>query len=199
MPLPRPAGGPARYNGVAMTLHWLIAALIIANIGIAWYFNTLHGLPKIPPVQLHKSIGITVQLLSLARLGWRIASPPPPLPATVEGWQRVAAGVVYVLFYVVMIGMPLSGWALSSASVIIRFKPIMLYGLVQWPAIAPLTHLAPAEMKQAHEGFVTVHHLLAKLAYALIVLHVGAALRHLFLLKDGVMGRMVPFARAPVA
>ena len=126
------------------------------------------------------------------------AAPPPPLPATVEGWARVAAGAVYILFYVVMIGMPLSGWALSSASVIIRFKPIMLYGLVEWPAIAPLTHLGPAAMKQAHEGFVTVHQLLAKLAYALIVLHVGAALRHLFLLKDGVMGRMVPFARAPV-
>ena len=137
-------------------------------------------------------------LLSLARLAWRLVSPPPLLPPTVEGWARTASAAVYILFYVVMIGMPLSGWALSSASVIIRFKPIMLYGLVEWPAIAPLTHLGPAAMKQAHEGFVTVHQLLAKLAYALIVLHVGAALRHLFLLKDGVMGRMVPFARAPV-
>jgi len=187
----------ARYNGVAMSLHWLIAALIITNIGLAWYFNTLTGLPKIPPVQLHKSIGITVLLLSLARLAWRLVSPPPLLPPTVEGWARTASAAVYILFYVVMIGMPLSGWALSSASVIIRFKPILLFGLVQWPTITPLAQLPPSEMKQAHDAFVTVHGLLAKLAYALIVLHVGAALRHLFLLKDGVVGRMIPFLKAP--
>ncbi len=180
-----------------MSMHWLIAALIITNIGLAWYFNSLTGLPKIPPIQLHKSIGITVLLLSLARLAWRLASPPPPLPDSVAGWQRMAAGAVYVLFYMVMIGMPLSGWALSSASVIIRFKPIMLFGLIHWPAIASLASLPPAEMKQAHDAFTTVHDLLALLAYALIVLHVAAALRHFFLLRDGVMGRMVPFLRSP--
>jgi cytochrome b561 len=176
-----------------MTLHWLIAALIITNIGLAWYFNSLTGLPKIPPVQLHKSFGITILLLSLARLAWRIVSPPPPLPQSLQPWERLAAGTVYVLFYVVMIGMPLSGWALSSASVIIRFEPIKLFGVIPWPAIAPLSHLPAAQMKQAHGAFVTVHHLLAKLAYGLIVLHVAAALRHLVLLRDGVMGRMLPF------
>ncbi len=193
----RPIRSQSRYNGVAMSLHWLIAALIVTNISLAWYFNSLSGLPKIPPIQLHKSIGITVLLLSLARLAWRLASPPPPLPNSVSGWQRMAAGAVYVLFYLVMIGMPLSGWALSSASVIIRFKPIMLFGLVHWPTIAPLANLPPAQMKQAHDGFTTVHGLLALLAYALIVLHVAAALRHFLLLKDGVMGRMVPFLRSP--
>lgn len=182
-----------------MTLHWIIAVLPITNIGLAWYFNTLVGLPKIPPVQLHKSIGITILLLSLVRLAWRFISPPPPLPSSVEGWARVAAGVVYVLFYVVMIGMPLSGWALSSASAIIRFKPIMLFGVVHWPAIAPLTNLPSAEMKQAHDGFVAVHGALAKLAYPLVALHLAAALRHLVLLRDGVVGRMVPFLRAAVA
>ena len=188
-----------RYNGVAMGLHWLIAALLIGNILLAWYFNTLTGLPKIPPVQVHKSIGITVLLLSLARLAWRLAVPPPRAPESMEPWARIAAAVVYVLFYVVMIGMPLSGWALSSASAIIRFKPIVLFGVVPWPTITALSHLAPGPMKQAHELFVAMHGLLAKLAYALIVLHVGAALRHLLLLRDGMVGRMVPFLRAPAA
>jgi cytochrome b561 len=182
-----------------MALHWLIAALLIGNIALAWYFDTLTGLPKIPPIQVHKSIGITVLLLSLLRLGWRLAVPPPPLPASVEGWSRLAAGAVYLLFYLVMIGMPMSGWALSSASAIIRFKPILLFGVVPWPTITWLSHLPPAPMKQAHETFVAIHGLLAKLAYALIVLHVAAALRHLVLLRDGVMGRMVPFLRAPAA
>jgi cytochrome b561 len=176
-----------------MTLHWLIAALILTNIGLAWYFNSLTGLPKIPPVQLHKSFGITILLLSLARLAWRIVSPPPSLPDTLTAWERIAAGTVYVLFYVVMIGMPLSGWALTSASAIIRFEPIKLFGIIPWPAIAPLSHLPPSSMKQTHDTFVTVHGLLADLAYGLIVIHVAAALRHLVLLRDGVMGRMVPF------
>jgi cytochrome b561 len=176
-----------------MTLHWLIAALILTNIGLAWYFNTLTGLPKIPPVQLHKSFGITILLLSLARLAWRIVSPPPPLPSSLQPWERLAAGTVYVLFYVVMIGMPLSGWALTSASPFIRLEPIKLFGIIHWPAIEPLTHLPPAEMKQTQNAFITVHGLLADLAYGLIVLHVAAALRHLVLLRDGVMARMAPF------
>lgn len=192
-------GSPTRYNAVAMMLHWLIAALIVTNIGLAWYFSSLTGLPKIPPVQLHKSFGITILLFSLARLVWRTVSPPPPLPASLKSWERRAATTVYGLFYVVMIGMPLSGWALTSASAIIRFEPIKLFGVIPWPAIAPLTHLPPAAMKQTHDTFVTVHMLLADLAYGLIVLHVAAALRHLVLLRDGVMGRMVPFLPAASA
>lgn len=188
-----PSRPQTRYNGVAMTLHWLIAALLITNIGLAWYFNTLTGLPKIPPVQLHKSFGITILLLSLTRLAWRIVSPPPPLPQSLRPWERLAAGAVYGLFYVVMIGMPLSGWAFTSASAIIQFEPIKLFGIIHWPAIAPLTRLPPQEMKQTHDAFLTVHELLATLAYVLIVLHVAAALRHLVLLRDGVMARMVPF------
>ncbi|MDB5480097.1 MAG: cytochrome [Caulobacteraceae bacterium] len=184
---------------MAMTLHWLIAALIVTNIGLAWYFNSLNGLPKIPPVQLHKSFGITILLLSLARLAWRIVSPPPPLPASLSRWERMAASTVYVLFYGVMIGMPLSGWALTSASLIIRFEPIKLFGTIPWPAIGPLTHLPAPAMKQTHDTFVTVHGLLADLAYGLIVVHVAAALRHLVLLRDGVMGRMVPFLPAASA
>ena len=111
-----PDARTVRYNTVAMSLHWLIAALLIANILIAWYFNTLSGLAKAGPLQLHKSIGISILLLSLLRLAWRFISPPPPLPASMAPWERAAALTVYALFYGVMIGMPLSGWAMSSAS-----------------------------------------------------------------------------------
>ncbi len=210
-----------RYNAVAMSLHWLIAALILGNIGLAWYFN---GLPLVPDgpdptpgvsaahwtthglfptaaragiVQLHKSIGITVLILSLLRLAWRFAKPPPALPATVSRWERLAAGAVYVLFYAIMIGLPLSGWAMVSASKLIHVYPIRLFGIVPWPAIGPLTTLPPDQMHQAHETLGNIHEYLAYLAYGLVALHVAAALRHLLLLKDGVMGRMVPFARPP--
>ena len=194
-----PPAATTKYNIVAMSLHWLIAALIVTNIGIAWYFNTLNGVVKIPPIQLHKSIGITVLLLSLLRLAWRFVSPPPPLPASVTGWQRPVAHVTYILFYVIMLGLPLSGWALSSASMIIKVYPITLFHVVPWPTIDALAQLPPDQMKNAHRVFVTLHGLLGKLTYGLIVLHVGAALRHLILLRDGVVARMVPFLRAPPA
>ena len=191
--MPRVAAN--RYNALAMSLHWLIAALLIGNILLAWYFNTLNGVAKIPPVQLHKSFGITILLLSLLRLGWRFAVPPPRLPASVTGWQKRTSSVVYVLFYVVMIGMPLTGWALTSASKLIHVYPITLYGLIPWPAIGPLTSLPPDQMKGANHLFVTLHGLGAKLAYGLIVLHVAAAIYHWLVLRDGVAARMVPFLR----
>lgn len=194
-----PPGAATKYNAAAMALHWLIALLIVCNIGIAWYFNTLNGPTKIPPIQLHKSIGITVLLLSLARLAWRLISPPPPLPRSVAGWQRPVANVTYILFYVVMIGLPLTGWALSSASQIIKVYPITLYGAVPWPTITPLAQLPADQMKAAHQVFTLMHGLLGKLTYGLIVLHVGAALRHAFLLRDEVVARMVPFMKAPTA
>lgn len=192
-----PARNESRYDALAMLLHWTIAALLVGNIALAWWFNTLNGPAKIAPVTLHRSIGLTVLILSLVRLGWRLIAPPPPVPASVTGWRRAVAHAVFVLFYIVMIGMPLSGWALTSAMAITRIRPITLFGLAPWPAIAPVANLDPVSMKQAHETFAAIHGLLAKLAYGLIGLHVAAALRHLLLLRDGVMGRMVPFLRAP--
>ena len=186
-----------RYNAVAMTLHWVIAALIVANVLLAWYFNTLHGAAKGSPVALHKSIGITVLLLSVLRLVWRFVAPPPALPARVSGWERTTAGAVYVLFYVVMIGMPLTGWALTSASPMIATHPTTLFGVAPWPAIGPLAHLPADRMKSVHEQFVNLHYLGAWLVCGLIVLHVAAAMRHWLILRDGVAGRMIPFLRAP--
>ncbi len=184
-----------RYNTVAMSLHWLIAALLIVNILLAWYFTNQKGLAAAEPAQLHKSIGITILLLSVLRLVWRFVSPPPPLPATVSGWERAAALTVYGLFYVVMIGMPLSGWALSSASRLISVYPITLFGLVPWPAMSAFSHLPAAQMKATREQFEQIHGLLAWLAYGLILLHVGAALRHQFLKRDAVVSRMIPFVK----
>jgi cytochrome b561 len=194
-----PTSPASRYNVVAMSLHWLIAVLLISNIGLAWWFNALHGAAKIPPVQLHRSIGITILLVSVFRLAWRFISPPPRLPVTLKSWERICAGTVYVLFYVVMIGMPLSGWALTSASGYIKLYPMKLYGIIPWPTINYLASLPAPEMKKAQEFYAATHGLLAKLAYALIVLHLLAALRHLFLLRDGVGARMVPFLKPKAA
>ena len=181
-----------RYNVVAMGLHWLIAALIFANIGLAWWFETLHGLSKIGPTQIHKSIGITVLVLSVLRLVWRLVNRPPPLPASMPAWERYAAHTVHALLYGIMIGMPLTGWAMSSASALIRVFPITWFGLFRWPTISALANLPPERMKSAHDLFFTLHNGGAWLAYGLVTLHVLAALRHQFLKSDDVLWRMLP-------
>ena len=187
------------YSAVAIVLHWLIAALIFANIALAWWFNTLPRSSQIAPEQWHKLIGLSVLALSLARLAWRFIKPPPPLPDTLSAGERWAARTVYTLFYVFMIGMPLSGWAMISASKYahVFFNKVPLIGM-PWPLIAPIDHLAPGPKLQAEHLFVFTHEKLAWLAYALIILHVAAALRHHFLLRDDVLPRMAPlFGRKP--
>jgi cytochrome b561 len=184
-----------RYSGVAIALHWTIAALLLTNIGLAWWFNTLKGGAQIEPIQWHKSFGITILVLSVARLAWRLAVPAPKLPVYVTGWEMWLAKTVHVLFYVVMLGMPLSGWAMVSASSLIKVFPIKLFHLIPWPAMSFLTNLPHDQMKQAHHLFALTHGLLAKLAYGLIVLHVAGALKHQFISNDDVVARMIPFLR----
>lgn len=185
-------GQTARYSAVAIALHWLIAALILTNIALAWTFTRMpQGLAWFQVIQWHKSVGITVLLLSLVRLGWRLANPAPPLPDTLKPWERTAAQAVHWGFYLIMIGLPLTGWVMVSAS--LRGLPTLLYGVVPWPHIGPIHDLpVPARKAWSHYS-ETGHGILAWIAYALVVLHVGAACKHLFLDRDGVVGRMIPF------
>jgi cytochrome b561 len=184
-----------RYSVGAIILHWIIALMILGNIALAWWFNTLHGSAKIEPVQLHKSIGITVLVLTVLRLGWRVAVPAPKLPDYVTGWEMWLAKTVHVLFYLVMLGLPLTGWAFSSASPLIKVFPIVLFHVVPWPTLASLANLPHEQMKAAHDVLLAGHRLLAKLAYGLIALHVAGALKHQFISNDDVVARMIPFLR----
>ncbi|MDP1961297.1 MAG: cytochrome b [Reyranella sp.] len=192
----------ARYSTVAIILHWAIAALLIWNVGLAWYANELEGAAKIGPLQLHKPIGITILLLTLVRIGWRFAKAPPPLSAHLKTWEKHLAKVVHVLFYVVLLALPLTGWAMVSASKLITVFPIDMFGLFHWPAISALSNLPTTELKETHELFEDAHHLLAKvIIYGLIPLHVLGALKHQFLDKDNELARMIPFLarKAPPA
>ncbi len=183
-----------RYSSVAITLHWIIALLLLSNIGIAWYFNTLHGVARFSPIALHQSIGLTVLVLSLARLAWRLVNPPPKLPDYVTGWEKVLSTIVHWGFYVVMIGLPLTGWAMRSASPLRHIVPIQLF-FIPWPEIGPLASMAPDQAKSAEHLFETAHGLLGKLAYGLIALHVAGALKHQFISRDDVVARMIPLLK----
>ena len=180
-----------RYSTVAILLHWLIAVMIIGMVVMGIYMT---GLPdarmseKFELYQLHKSFGITVLLLSLIRLGWRLTHRAPPLPAEMPGWEQWAARLTHVAFYLLMIGIPLSGWAMVSASP--WNLPTVLFGTIDWPHLPYFSTVAD---KPATEGMLKdLHEALAFGTVALLLLHVAAALKHHFIEGDDVLARMLP-------
>lgn len=189
-----------KYNPVAMAFHWAIAFLIIANFVIAWIMNghalvwswgEMHGPARTSLIQYHKSIGITVLVLSVLRLVWRLIVPPPPFSAHLARWERALAHAVHGLFYVLMIGMPLAGWAMVSASPRIKVFPISFWGLFTWPVFPGYSGLAPAQLKAAHHFWGQVHtDWMAWFGCALIALHVTGALKHQVFDKDNELARM---------
>ena len=183
----------SRYATVAIALHWLIALLIVLQVSLAWRMGGKPTPESFAVFQLHKSVGITVLLLSLIRLGWRLVNPPPPEPPGLKRWERVLSRAVHWGFYVIMIGMPLTGWLTVSAS---RIEiPTLLYGVVHWPSLPGIADLAPAAKKTVHLVGERGHGLLALAIYALFVLHVGGALKHqLFDRRTPILPRMVPGA-----
>jgi len=171
-----------RYGRVAIALHWAIALLALFQIGLGWWMIEL---PKSPPglraggFNLHKSIGITLGLLMLARLGWRLGHVPPPLPASLPRWRARAARLNHGLLYAALILQPLVGYLGSSFT---RY-PIKYFGLTlpHWGWEAPA-------LKQLCSN---LHFALACLISALVALHIAAALKHLSE-RDAVFARMWP-------
>jgi len=184
-----------RFTTIAILFHWGIAALILANILIAWQFPLVHGPLRAAVFQIHKSIGITVLLLSVLRLAWRMLNPPPPFANKMRAWEKESSKIVERSFYFIMLALPLTGWALSSAADL--HVPIALFGIVHWPDI-PFIGTLPFDTKLGvYSLSVAAHHLLAKITYGLVALHVLAALRHQFIKRDLVLARMIPSLARP--
>lgn len=167
----------ARYDAVARGLHWAMAVLIIANLLSGFLNDALEGIVRVIPV--HKSIGLTVLVLSLVRLGWRFAGHRPP-PTAMPAWVRAAAKATHAAFYLLMIALPLSGWIFTSAGK----YPLDWFGLFPVPKFAVTK--GDAIYTVMHGG----HEAMGVIAALLIALHVGAALRHHFVLRDQVLRRM---------
>lgn len=183
-----------RYTTVAIALHWLIAAAIIFQIILGWRAGDgPKGPATFAMMQLHKSIGITILLLSLARLGWRWVNPAPPGPAGQPRWEQIASKVVHVGFYVIMIGLPLTGWILVSTSK--TNLPTILFGAIPWPHLPLLPDLAAGPKHLWHEIGEIGHNALVKTTYLLLLLHLGAVAKHQILDKDAVFQNMAPGAK----
>lgn len=184
---------PDRYSYVAMLLHWTIAILLLWNIWIAWRADDIKGQAHALALQPHKTIGITILILSVLRLLWRLVMKPPRMPDTMAGWERGLARAVHVLFYVAIIGIPLTGWAMASIGKLATVYPIML-GPVTVPVIGYFNHLQPAQSRATRETLEEVHTYMAwATLYVLIPLHVLGALKHQFIDKGDEFGRMIPF------
>lgn len=167
-----------RYTVVARALHWIMAALIIANLVLGF---THEALPRDWGVMpLHKSIGLTVLALTVCRIVWRLTHRPPFLPKEMPGWEKSAAHVTHLAFYALMLVVPLSGWIMTSAG----SRPLTWFALFDVPKFA--VGREDAFTGLAHEA----HELLPWLWSALLLLHIGAALRHHLVLKDDVLRRM---------
>ena len=181
-----------RYGSVAMGFHWVIALLVLANIALGLYMADLpRGDPaKFAIFQIHKSIGLSVLMLSVARVIWRLVNPVPPLPRGMSPVLRIAARISHFLLYFLIVFIPLTGWILVSASPL--GNGTLYFGLFTWPNLPFFAGMSRAALRPYHELFSNAHVLLAWSAIVLLPIHVGAALYHHFLRRDDVLKRMVP-------
>jgi len=185
-----------RYSSIAIFLHWSIALLIIGQIvgGLVMVeFLGKGSALKFEIYQWHKSFGILILALSILRLLWRLTHRPPSLPDKMPGWERRLAGFTHIAFYGFLIGMPLVGWAMVSVSPLgistYLFETIRLPHMPFWEGQDNLVDLENL-FKQIHEymGFAMI---------GLLLLHIGAALKHHFHDRDDILSRMLPMIKSP--
>ncbi len=188
-----------RYTTVAIVLHWAIAAAILFQlVGGKWMVSA--GASATGSVftvfQIHKTVGLTILALTLARIIWRLANPAPALPDGMSPFERFAASITHLGFYAFLIAVPLSGWAMASVSP--TGVPTFFLLLDSLP-FAHLPLLGDAGLTERHtaEAFLkSVHYYLALAMGLLIVLHIAAALKHQFIAKDNLIARMIISARS---
>lgn len=183
MSTPSHPGHPvASYNRGAQGLHWLMALLIVGLIPLGLYMRELPLSPqKLQLYSWHKWAGVAVFVLLLARVAWRIAFAPPPLPWQMSRLQQRAAHAGHLALYLLMLAMPLSGWLMSSA------KGVQTV----WFGVLPLPDLIGKD-KALGALLADAHALLSWMLLALLAAHVAAALKHHFIDRDDVLARMLP-------
>jgi cytochrome b561 len=175
-----------RYGAVAQAFHWIIAALVVTQFTLGWMAEDLPlGMHKLALLARHKSFGMTVLMLAVLRLLWRLFNRPPPLPLGMSKTQRFLARATHVAFYFLLFAMPLTGWTMSSA----KNYSVSWFHLFTWPnLIGPNEH--------AFDLLRSTHVILSDLLFAIAILHILAALKHHFWDKDDVLVRMVPFTKS---
>lgn len=172
----------AEYSSVAKSLHWLILALLVVQFTIAWTMPDI-GRGSVPTglIGWHLSVGLAILAVMVVRLAWRVTHPVPPAPADLSPALATLSRATHYLLYVVLIVLPLLGWANASS----RGWAVKLFGVVPLPPLvakgSPLGH-----------SLGDVHATLATALLAIVALHVSGALYHALFLKDRTLQRMLP-------
>ena len=175
-----------QYKSGAKWLHWLIALMVFTLLGVGLYMTDMRISPqKLQLYMTHKSVGLTVLMLMLLRLAYRLRNPPPALPQGIPRWQKTASHISHALLYLLLFAMPISGWLMNGASGF----PMKYFGLVRVPDLLARNQESLALFKAAH-GYI------AWTLMALIAVHVLAALKHHFIDRDTVLRRMLPSFRS---
>lgn len=175
----------AQYTGTAKVLHWLMALLIIGLFALGQYMSDLSMSPrKLQLYSWHKWVGVTVFFLLLVRIGWRITHQPPALPEQMSKLQRITSHVGHTALYLLMIGIPISGWLMSSAK---GYQTV-------WFGVLPIPDLLGKD-KQLGDALAELHGALNSLLMFIVVIHVLAALKHHFIDRDNILRRMLPFSK----
>ena len=178
--------GRSKYSTGAMIFHWVIAVLVIVNWRIVEAAEHASKAEEAALVGNHKAIGITILVLTLARLAWRLSHKVPPLPDTMANWEKILSRTVHVIFYVMLIGLPLGGWLAGSFA----GKDISYFGAFTIPALPVSENF---DMAKAIIGF---HKTGGEIMIYLIGLHILGALKHTFYDKSGGLARMLPWGKA---
>jgi cytochrome b561 len=174
-----------RWGAIARLLHWLIALAVIGQMALGWVMVGWRLSPeKFELYALHKSLGITLLLLMLIRLAWRFLNVTPRLPPGAPRWEARAASATHALLYLLLLALPVSGYVINSAS---QF-PLMVWGVLPLPNLTGESEPLQIAAEYFHLAMFWVLALL-------VLLHVSAALRHHWVLKDTVLVRMLPITR----
>lgn len=169
-----------RYTGVAQGLHWLTLLLLLAVLPLAWVGESLpKGDEKSLIFVIHRSFGLTILLLMLARLAWRSRHPAPALPDGTGALLRIASGVNVWLLYFILLAMPISGYLMSGNG-----RPVSYFGIVSIPGFA--------KSESVDQVATFLHHAGQYAVYVLVSLHVLAAVWHVVVRRDALLERMLP-------
>ena len=170
------------WGSLSKALHWLIVLLIINQWVIAERADDLNGFQKFTALNWHKWFGMTIFMLAIVRLAWRLANPVPDLTAETRPWERMLAKISHFLLYALIFAMPLTGWLMSSA----RNFPVSWFKMFQFPDL-----VAPSE--PLFHRMNDLHHQLFAVLVVVAALHVAGALKHHFIDRNDVLKRMLPF------
>ena len=177
----------SRYGFVASSLHWIIAAGIIAQYFLAEAAEeTEHAANEVlSAANIHMSLGMTLLALAVIRIAWRLLEAPPESPTTMKGIEVTAARAVHIAFYVLLFAIPISGWALTT----VEGESLRYFGLFDLPQLRIGAQLGTLDEEQLEE----VHEVLFNILVILAALHLAAALKHHFFDRDDVLRRMLPW------